>query len=73
MPELNPHKFGVKAVCFLCQNTKIPRGRSVPLGLYGCDDRCEGYDQLPYVGSLWPDESEETFGYPVADAGTEIR
>ena len=30
---------------------------------------CDGYDQDPQVGDLWPGEREKDFGYPVRDAG----
>jgi len=31
---------------------------------------CEGYDRDPKVGSLFPGESEQDFGYPVSSNGT---
>jgi hypothetical protein len=34
---------------------------------------CQGYDEPPHVGSLWPGESETEFGYPCGQAGTEER
>lgn len=59
---------GTVVRCAVCGHTKKPRGRSEPLGAYYCVPEwdghgCEGYDQDPQVGSLWPGESEEDFGY----------
>ncbi len=72
-PALNPRKVGVAVECVVCRNTKAPIGRSIPLGLHMCDDDCAGYRLAPHVGSLWPQESEADFGYPVQNAGTEIQ
>lgn len=54
--------------CAICGHAKKPRGRAEPLGAYYCTPPwhghgCEGYDQEPHVGSLWPGESEADFGY----------
>lgn len=66
---LNPLKCGVKVECAICHRTKAPRGRSAPAELRMCDDDCPGHGQAPYVGSLWPGESEADFGYPVGEVG----
>lgn len=40
--------------------------------LFMCSpDECDGYDQEPLVGDLWPRETEEEFGYPVSPHGTQ--
>lgn len=70
---LNPRKVGIHIECVVCHQTKTPNGRSAPLMVALCDRNCPGYLQEPRVGSLWPNESEADFGYPVADVGTEIR
>lgn len=64
-------KVGVEVRCATCGYMKKPVGRSAPLGLHLCDDHCPGYRQAPRPGSLWPDESEAGFGYPVDAVGTE--
>lgn len=73
-------KVGIKVECKVCGHMKKPRGRSGPLGAYYCEPifgdlpgGCEGYDQEPHVGSLWPGESEVQFGYGVGPEGTEER
>jgi hypothetical protein len=63
-------KVGVHITCVICGLQKQPRGRSAPLGARYCNDECPGYDALPNVGSLWPGETEEEFGYPVSSNGT---
>jgi len=64
-------KVGVVVYCLECHRMKQPRGRSAPMGPIYCDSDCDGYEQDPQVGSLWPNETEEDFGYPVGDIGTE--
>jgi hypothetical protein len=65
-------KVGIRIECAVCGQTKQPRGRSAPLSSSYCDrDRCLGYDQPPHVGSLWPGETDEEFGFPCSDVGTE--
>jgi hypothetical protein len=62
--------IGVQVQCRVCGNMKAPIGRSTPFGWYGCHpSECEGYRQEPYVGSLWPGETDEEFGYPVSRDG----
>ena len=48
-------------VCVVCRRRKAPRGRSVPLEMVNglCTDACEGYQQAPNPGHLWPDEEAE--------------
>lgn len=62
---------GIRVTCVVCGYMKKPIGRSEPLGASYCDDECSGYRQPPYVGSLWPGETTEDFGYPVGSDGTE--
>ena len=68
-------KVGISVECAVCGRRKCPRGRSAPPELYMCQrEICEGYDKEPFVGDLWPGETEEDFGYPVSPHGTkEIR
>jgi hypothetical protein len=63
-------KIGIGVECSICGQTKKPRGRSAPIGLYMCDMECEGYYLDPKVGDLWPGETQEEFGYPVSANGT---
>lgn len=70
---LNPRKLGVQVKCETCGKMKQPRGRSAPLGCDYCDHECDGYMLPPYVGSLWPNESESDFGYDVGEDGTAIK
>jgi hypothetical protein len=71
--KLNPNKVGIVVRCAKCGHTKQPRGRSAPMYSSFCDGyTCDGYGQDPQVGDLWPGESEEDFGYPVRDDGTQI-
>jgi len=71
--ELNPLKIGIRVTCAVCGNQKAPRGRSAsPVACY-CNDGCPGYRKEPFVGSLWPNESETDFGFPVESAGTRIK
>lgn len=62
-------KVGIAVYCTICRHRKKPRGRSAPLGAYLCDWECEGYNLDPQVGTLWPGETEEDFGYPVGPYG----
>ncbi len=66
---LDPRKIGMRVECRRCFLMKRPLGRSGPIDLGFCDEACEGYDEGPHVGLLWPDESEAEFGYPVGDVG----
>ena len=63
-------RVGIVVRCSVCGSTKKPIGRSASLGAAGCDDECPGYRLAPFVGSLWPGETAEDFGYPVSDDGT---
>ena len=63
-------RVGVQITCVVCGQMKQPRGRSAPMGAIYCDHECPGYNALPNVGSLWPGETEEDFGYPVGEWGT---
>jgi hypothetical protein len=68
---LRPNVYGVYVQCSVCGRTKAPVGRSTPAGTYMCESAtdCDGYALEPIVGSLWPNESEADFGYPVGDIG----
>lgn len=69
-------KVGVYVSCVVCGDMKKPVGRSGPLGASYCEPEwdghgCPGYWEEPRPGSLWPNETEEEFGYPVGPDGTE--
>lgn len=66
-------RVGISVHCVVCGLMKQPVGRSAPLGASYCDRDCPGYDAEPRVGSLWPGETSEEFGYPVSDVGTKER
>ena len=59
---------GYEVDCTVCGRVKQPVGRSLPMVLHGgyCDNDCPGYYGDPKPSNLWPGESEEDFGYPVA-------
>ena len=63
-------RVGINVECVVCGMSKKPIGRDAPLGCGGCDDGCPGYRQPPFVGSLWPGETSEQFGYPCGTDGT---
>ena len=63
-------KIGIRVYCARCDRQKCPRGRSSPAVLSMCDIECPGYYEKPFVGDLWPGETEEDFGYPVREDGT---
>ena len=65
-------KIGVRVNCAECGHQKKPRGRSAPLGVFMCEPECSGYYREPLVGDLWPGETEEEFGYPCSDNGTQL-
>lgn len=69
MSALDPRKVGIAVTCGTCGRMKQPRGRSAPMQADYCDFECEGYEQPPLSGSLWPNESESDFGYPVGNVG----
>lgn len=68
---LRSSRIGVRVRCAVCGLSKKPIGRSAPILSCYCEDRCQGYDQPPLAGSLWPGETEADFGYRVGAAGTE--
>jgi hypothetical protein len=69
--ELRVSRVGVVVTCQVCDYMKKPNGRSAPMGLRYCeDDNCAYYWHAPKPGSLWPNESEADFGYPVGADGT---
>jgi len=61
--SMHDEQIGVAVYCTVCAARKKPIGRSAPLGVYLCDDDCEGYRQEPFPGQLWPGETREQFGY----------
>lgn len=64
-------RVGIQVTCTVCGHMKQPVGRSSALGAHYCRyDECYGYDQPPFVGSLWPGETEEEFGYAIGPHGT---
>lgn len=63
-------KVGIHVECAVCGRTKTPRGRDGGLHNGKCDRDCSGYSLDPQVGSLWPGETDEEFGYPCGDVGT---
>jgi hypothetical protein len=65
-------RLGIAVYCAVCRHQKKPRGRSAPMGLRMCDMECRGYDEAPFVGDLWPGETEEDFGYPCSVNGTSV-
>lgn len=67
---LNDRRIGVVVECAVCGRMKKPIGRSQPLGALYCADECDGYRLAPFAGSLWPGESEATFGFSVGVDGT---
>lgn len=70
---LRANVFGAVVICAMCGQQKKPIGRSAGIGGPSmCDYYCEEYHQPPYVGSLWPNESEEDFGYPVGNQGIHV-
>ena len=64
-------KVGIAVYCVRCGNRKAPLGRSVALEQINslCSYECTGYFQEPFIGSLWPGETEEEFGYQVGAHG----
>ena len=65
-------RIGISVECAACHRYKAPRGRDVAMEMANsmCNWECPGYIQDPQVGSLWPGETDEQFGYPVGPAGT---
>jgi type II secretory pathway pseudopilin PulG len=56
---------GVRVECTTCRRPKLPYGRSGPPEAASgyCDWDCPGYREAPPVGSLWPGETREDFGF----------
>ena len=52
------HEVGRAVYCDACELRKKPVGRSASLEMANslCDHECNGYDNTPHVGSLWPGE-----------------
>lgn len=63
-------RIGINVICVVCKQTKKPIGRSAPMVSSFCDDDCKGYKMEPFVGDLWPGESDLDFGFPVRLHGT---
>jgi hypothetical protein len=61
---MSPQRAGLKCVeacwtmpeCSVCGLRKKPYGRDSMTSGY-CDSDCEGYNQPPRPGHLWPDEA----------------
>ena len=68
--EQRPTKVGIGVVCTVCRRQKQPHGRSAPPYSSYCDRECEGYEQEPLPGCLWPREADADFGYPCCDNAT---
>lgn len=64
-------KVGIAVYCAVCRQRKKPRGRSAPMSLRVCDSDCDGWDQPPMPGDLWPGERASEFGYPCGDEATQ--
>lgn len=66
--QLRSDYFGYRVTCLTCKRTKVPIGRSVPMEYARamCDDQCPGFRKKPLPSNLFPNESEEDFGYKVA-------
>lgn len=58
-------EIGVGVICTECGLRKKPRGRSAAPEMANslCDFECPGYEKEPHVGSLWPGETREEFGF----------
>jgi len=68
-------RIGIKVRCATCGKPKAPRGRSVPAATWDewCNHGyCKGYFAEPLPGDLWPDETEDDFGYPVSPNATRV-
>lgn len=64
-------KVGISVECTVCGRTKVPHGRSAPMGMVLCNsDNCPGYNQDPKPGCLWPGETDEDFGFTSCDHAT---
>ena len=63
-------RIGISVECAMCRRTKQPHGRSAPMGSSFCDDDCDGYDQDPQAGCLWPGETEEDLGFAICSNAT---
>lgn len=73
------NRVGVVVRCATCGLMKKPIGRSGPLQATYCEpnhfaeqDGCDGYDQEPRVGTLWPGETCADFGYAHSHDGTVV-
>ena len=66
-------RVGIAVYCEVCKLMKKPHGRSAPLAASYCDEECEGYTRMPFAGCLWPNETEDEFGYSICrDATREV-
>lgn len=59
------NEIGKSVDCIICGRRKKPIGRSAPLIMANslCDSDCIGYYKDPKVGSLWPNETRQEFGF----------
>ena len=64
-------KRGIHVVCTMCKRRKKPHGRSAPMDWHGCaQGECDGYNEDPKPGCLWPGETDADFGYDCCDHAT---
>jgi hypothetical protein len=70
LDESRSVRVGIPVKCTVCGRVKKPIGRFGGLNSSHCDGDCPGYRKQPYPGSLWPNETEDDFGYSVGDDGT---
>ncbi len=57
--------------CAVCRLRKKPSGRDAAAAAANgyCDSDCEGYDQEPRAGHLWPDEWQDELEQRKLEAG----
>jgi len=72
--KCDPEREGVSVECSVCHRRKKPVGRSAPLAMANslCDRECDGYDQEPLPGTLWPGETCSDFYYAHSHDATRI-
>lgn len=73
MSDMTKHnRVGVSIYCAVCHRRKKPFGRSAPIEMANglCDSDCSGYEEEPRVGTLWPGETCEDFGFAHSHEGT---
>jgi hypothetical protein len=70
----NPQRVGISVECTVCHRPKNPLGRSAPLAMANglCDWECPGHELEPFVGTLWPGETCDDFGYAHSHSATRV-